>query len=143
MRPSRNHIEHVLVLAQRELPADRLELLVLGLLERAGPAREHRAAVRHRRVEEEREELVRDVVVAAHRARVARAAVAAPLWAKLARGDGRRERRPARPQRGERQPHARGVVDRRGPEAAEEVDEAVEVAHLERPGDVGTAEAEL
>ena len=141
--PAAADVEHALVLAQRQLPADHLELLVLRLLERAGPAREHRAAVRHGGVEEEREELVRDVVVVAYRARIPLAAVAAPVWAKLARGDGRRERRPARPQRGERQAHARGGVDRWRPEAAEKVHEAVEVAHLERPGDVRAAEAEL
>src|SRR5918998_391824 len=63
--------------------ANELELGPLRLLERLRAARPDGARVRHRLVEEQREELVRDVVVVADRALVAVRTVAAPARAQL------------------------------------------------------------
>src|SRR5665213_4632804 len=60
---------------QRELARDEIELRSLGLLQRLCAAREDRAAIGHRLVEEEREELVTDIVVVADRGSVALEAV--------------------------------------------------------------------
>ena len=79
--PATADVEDMLALAQSELLAHELELGLLRLLERARPAREDRAAVGHRAIEEEGEEFVGDVVVVAHRARVALAAAIAALGA--------------------------------------------------------------
>src|SRR4029078_6246116 len=81
--PAAADVEHPLALAQGQLAADRLELLLLRLLEGLRPAREDRAGVGHRVVEEEREELVRDVVVMADCPLVALLAVAAGARAQL------------------------------------------------------------
>ena len=85
------------------LRADQLELRLLGLLERRRAAREDRAAVGHRLVEEEREELVGDVVVVADRAGVALLAVAAAARAQLGLRAARRGVRPAARDGGEQQ----------------------------------------
>ena len=55
--PAAADVEQALAGLEAELGAHELELGLLGLLERRGPAREDRAAVGHRLVEEEREEL--------------------------------------------------------------------------------------
>jgi hypothetical protein len=94
--PAAAHVEHAHAAAQAELLADELELRLLGGLERVGAAREERAAVGHGGVEEEREELVRDVVVVANRAGVPRQAVAPPARPELRRGRPRWAHRPAR-----------------------------------------------
>ena len=56
--PAAADVQHALALAQAQLRADELALCLLGLLERLRAAREQRAAVGHRLVEEQREELV-------------------------------------------------------------------------------------
>ena len=130
---------------QPELRADQLELRLLGLLERLRPAREDRAAVGHRLVEEEREELVADVVVVAYRARrrarcVWRGAARAQLGAgRRAAAASARTRAPRRRRAGAR----RGAVDRRRLPAVEQPHHRVEVVDLEVAGHVGAAEAEL
>ena len=81
---------------QLELLRDQVELGALRLLERLRAAREQRTAVGHRLVEEQREELVADVVVVADRLRVALRAVALAGQQQLGRGPARnpgRERR--------------------------------------------------
>ena len=94
--------------------ADQLELRLLRLLERLGAAREDRARVRHRLVEEQGEELVRHVVVVADGAPVARVAVAAPAGAQL--GGRRARERAQRSRLGP--PRRRGAAGRaRPPEA--------------------------
>ena len=55
---------------RRELLADQLDLGLLGLLQRLAPRPKVRAAVGHRTVQEQREEVVADVVVVSHRAAV-------------------------------------------------------------------------
>ena len=72
-----------------ELARDELELGALGLLERLRAAREDRAAVGHRLVQEQREEVVADVVVVANRRGVA-------LDAVQSRREDQLEARPAR-----------------------------------------------
>ncbi len=141
--PPAAHVEQALALAQGELRAHQLALGQLGLLQRGGSAREERAGVGHRRVEEQLEEVVGDVVVVAHRARVALAAVAGASRAQLTRGDPRGARQPARPRRGERQAQARGAVDRGRMEAVQQPNHAVEVVGLQLARGVRAAEAQL
>ena len=92
--PAAADVEHALALLQRELAADQRELGLLGLLERRRAALEVGAAVGHRRVEEQREELVARVVVVADRAAVAAERV--PLAGQPQLGCGR-PRRPDQP----------------------------------------------
>ncbi len=141
--PAAADVEQALALPQPELRADQLALGQLGVLQRRGAAREERAGVGHRGVEEQLEEVVGDVVVVAHRARVARAAVAGAPRAQLAGGDPRGARQAARPHRGERQAQARGAVDRGRVEAVEQPDHAVEVVGLQLARGVRAAEAQL
>ena len=56
--PAAADVQHALARLQVELAAHQVELRLLRLLERAGAARAERAAVGHRLVEEEAEELV-------------------------------------------------------------------------------------
>ena len=112
-------------------------------LQRVELAREQRAAVGHRLVEEQREELVRDVVVVAHRARVALAAVAPPARAQLAGGDRRRQHQPAGAHGRQRQPQPCPRVDRGRLERVEQPDHAVEVVRLQLAGGVRAAQPEL
>ena len=63
--PAAADLEHVVVRAELELVADHPQLAPLRVGERLAVALEHRARVRHRVVEEEREEVVAEVVVAA------------------------------------------------------------------------------
>ena len=95
--PAAADVEHALALFQLELLADEVELRELRLLKRLRPAREDRAAVGHRLVEKQFEELVGDVVVVAHRPGVAFLAVAAPLQPQLPLGRARGERQSAGP----------------------------------------------
>ena len=138
--PPAADVEHALALAQRELPADELELGLLRLLERLGPAREVRAAVGHRAIEEQREELVADVVVVAHGAAVARdrvplARAAAARSPAAAAGPPARRRGPARaPSRA-----CCAERERRRLELVDHPQRGVEVVHLDharrrRPG---------
>ena len=120
--PAAADVEQPLARLQLQLAADEVELRALRLLERLRPAREDRARVRHRRVEEEREELVADVVVVADGAQVALAAVAPADRPQLRGGRLRRERQARRAGgcRGERR--LRAEVERRGLPAVEEVE---------------------
>src|SRR5439155_19383717 len=63
--PAAADLEHVIVGTELELVADPPQLATLGVGERFGLVLEHRARVGHRLVEEEREELVAEVVVVA------------------------------------------------------------------------------
>ena len=63
--PAAADLEHVVVGAELELVADHAQLAPLRVGERLAVALEHRARVRHRVVEEEREEVVAEVVVVA------------------------------------------------------------------------------
>src|SRR5215210_8361714 len=69
--PTAAHVQHALPLRQPELRADQLQLRLLSLLQSGGATREDAAAVGHRVVEEEPEEVVRHVVVVTHRTNVA------------------------------------------------------------------------
>ena len=69
--PAAADVEDAVALLEAELGRDEVELGPLGLLEGLGAAGEDRAAVGHRRVEEQREEVVADVVVVADRLLVA------------------------------------------------------------------------
>ena len=141
--PAAAHVEQALALPQSELLADQLALGQLGVLERCGPAREERAAVCHRGVEEQLEEVVAHVVVVAHGALVALAAVAgaragAARWRGFAGGASGRTRAPRRAS-GARAWRGRSGVGER----VEQGNHAVEVVGLELAGGVGAAEAQL
>ena len=141
--PAAADVEHALAGRERELRADQLELLLLRLLERRRAAREERAAVGHRRAQEQLEELRRQVVVVAHRARVARAAVAAAPRAQLRGGRSRRQVQAGGPGRGEQQPRPCAAVERRGLPAVEHLEGGVEVVDLQLARHVGAPHAEL
>ena len=97
------------------LRGDQIEFCPLSILERLRAPREDRAAVGHRLVEEEREELVADVVVVADRA-----ASRSMLWRSppgRARGSDAGESRPAPPRR-QRGEHQADAVDRPASAAA-------------------------
>ena len=119
-------------------------LVVLRLLERLGAARPDRARVGHRRVEEQREEVVGDVVVVRDRALVAADRVAPALRAAARRRAcaGRCLSAPART-RGGHQPRLGLRVDRRRRVAVEQREHLVDVVDLERAGHVGAAQPEL
>ena len=96
---------------QLELLRDHVQLGPLRLRERLRAAREQRAAVGHRLVEEQREEVVADVVVVADRLRVALRAVARAGQQQLGRGPARdpaRERRER--ERAEQPRRSRGAI---------------------------------
>ena len=81
--PAAADVEHALALLKAELGGHEVELGELRFLEGLGAAREERAAVGHRVVEEEREELVADVVVVADGVGVAGDAVPLAVEAQL------------------------------------------------------------
>ena len=120
--PPAPDVEHALALAQAELLADQLDLGLLGLLERLGAAGEVGAAVGHRAVEEQREEVVADVVVVADGAPVARDRVPLPAEPQLGgrdrRRDGRARRRGSPRPRGPPAGRARGPAARTRPPSA-------------------------
>ena len=141
--PAAADVEHALSLAQAELLADQLELGLLGLLERRRPARPVRAAVGHRAVEEQREELVADVVVVAHRAPVARERVPATAQPQLGGRHRRRYHQPAGPDERERQARLLRHRQRRRLECVDHAQSPLEVVDVDHAGDVGTTQAEL
>ena len=158
--PAAADVEHALVLPQHELPADQLPFGLLRLLERrrapllwrmGSPrvlervelAGEQRAAIGHRLVEEQCEEVVGDVVVVAHRARVALAAVAPSPRAQLTGRDARRCRQSAGARGGKRQAQARPGVDWGCFERVEQPDHTVQIVHFELAGGVGASQPEL
>ena len=142
--PAAADVEHPLALAQTELRADQLELCLLRLLERRGAAGEDRAAVGHRLVEEEGEELVGDVVVVADRAqRRAPACGARPRGTQLRRGPARGPGQAAGAHRRERQPPPRLGVERRRLPASSRPITASRSSGSSVAGDVGAADPEL
>ncbi len=141
--PAAADVEHPLALLQRQLGADQVELGLLRRLEARPVAREERAAVGHRLVEPQREEVVRDVVVVRDRALVALDAVPAPARAQLALRHRRRLDRPHRARGGDGQPQLGGTVDRRRLEVEDRRHRLVDVVDLDRPAHVGAADAEL
>ena len=143
--PAAADVEDALPGLELELVGGDRELDLLGLLERGAGGRpgEERARVRHRRVEEQREEVVGDVVVVAHRAGVAGDGVPAPARAQLG---GRRGGRPGQADRaggGGHEPQAAAPVHRGRRPAVQERQRGVDVVDAQRPGDVGPADAEL
>src|SRR5437016_133949 len=70
--PPAADVEDALALAQPQLLADKLELCLLRRLQSVRAARPVGARIRHRLVEEQREEVVADVVVMANRPPVSR-----------------------------------------------------------------------
>src|SRR5205807_1929820 len=94
--PAAADVQYPLPWAQSELDADQLELCLLGFLERARAAFEVSAAVRHRAIEEQREELVADVVVVAHGPEVAGQRVALATQPQLRLRPRRRGGQPVR-----------------------------------------------
>ena len=141
--PAAADVEHAVAGLQRELGADELELGLLRLLERRRAARPDRARVRHRLVEEEREEVVRDVVVVRDGALVARDRMPPALRAQLDGGGLRHLLERSGAQRRGGEPGLRARVDRRRGVAVEQRQHLVDVVDLERAGDVGAAEPEL
>ena len=151
-----------LVPGERQLAADQLELDLLGRIELCvlagsagrGPvlptqapvgerAAEDRTAVGHRAIEEEGEELRRQVVVVADRARVAvlGAALATGAELSLRRRGGTGETGGAKG--AERQPGLRATIERRRLPGVEQRDHRIDVVDVDLPGDVGAAEPEL
>jgi hypothetical protein len=141
--PPAADVEHTLAGLEVELAAHDLELLGLRLLERPGAAREDRAAVGHRRPEEEPEELGREVVVVADSAGVALAAVAPPARAQLGLRHARRRAQPVAARGRERDASYGPAVERRRVPAVEELEHGVEVVDVDRARDVGAPEPEL
>jgi hypothetical protein len=141
--PAAADVEQPLARLQAELRADELELGLLRLLERLRAARPDGARVRHRLAEEEREEVVRDVVVVRDGAPVARDRVALALRPQLDRGRLREllERPGAHGGGGQAALGAR--VDRGRAVAVEQRQHLVDVVDVELTGDVGAAEPEL
>ena len=141
--PAAADVEHPLALFQGELAGDRVELLFLGLLQGLGALGEEGAAVGHRLVEEEGEEVIGDVVVVAHRLGVALLAVAAAAEHELGVGPPRRPLDPGGAHRAEQQAALVGAVQRRRLPAVEQLDHRVHVVDLDVAADVGAAEPEL
>ena len=141
--PAAADVEHAVALLEAELGADELVLGRLGLLERLGPAAPVRARVRHRRPEEQLEELVGDVVVVRDRALVAGDRVALALRAQLDGGGVRDalERAGADGRGGDLRLGLR--VDGRRRVVREQLQRLVDVVDAEVPGHVRAAEAEL
>jgi hypothetical protein len=141
--PPASHVEHALARLQAELSADQLELLLLGLLQGPGAAGEDRAAVGHGAIEEQGEELVRDVVVVADRAGIAGSGAAPPPGPKLG-GWGRGRSAKARgAKRRQRQPRLGPATEGRRSPRLQQLHHRVDVVYLERPGDVGASQPEL
>ena len=127
-----------------ELAADQLELGALGVLQRLGALLEQRAAVGHRLVQEQGEELVRDVVVVADGLGVAALGVArAGAGCSSAAGGGGRRWRPAARSAAAPSRSRCGEAERRRVPAAEQRDDAVEVVDVDLAAHVGAAEPEL
>ena len=106
--PPAADVEYALAGAEPELAADEFELGLLGLLERLRTACEVRAAVGHRAVEEQLEELVADVVVVLDRAAIAEQRMALAAQSQFGRRRSRRQHQPARADQRDRQPRLLG-----------------------------------
>ena len=141
--PAAADVKDTLPRLQAQFGAHQVELRLLRLLERPGPAREDRAAVCHRGVEEEPEQLVADVVVMTDGARVARDRVAPAPEAKLGGRASRRDHQAAGAQ--DRGPETEPVRDRqrRRLPPVDDAHDGVEVIHLEHAGDVRATQPQL
>src|SRR5829696_6117760 len=141
--PAAADVENALAGAQFELCTDELPLGVLGRGEALRAAGEDRAGVGHRLIEEEREELVADVVVVADGFAVAlgRVLAAAEVHLGLGRGRGTANARGAQG-RGDQAGLRRSAHRWRLPRV-EHADHTVDVVDLDLTGDVGAPEAEL
>ena len=152
--PATADVEHPLALLQRELRADEVELRLLGLLQGRSPvagekslrlrdAGEEGAGVGHRLVEEEREELVADVVVVADGLAVALGGVLAAAEVDLGLRRGRRAAHAGGSHGCGDQPGLRRRPDRRRLPVVEQPDHGIHVVDLDRAGDVGAPQPEL
>ena len=141
--PTAADVEHAGPSLDFELGADQLQLGALGLLEGGGSVLEQAAAVGHRLVEKQFVELVGDVVVVAHRFRIAGLGVPVSCASDLG---GRKRRWPAdSPGAQRRHAEAKLVARAEGGwlPAADQVDHRVEVIGVELPEHVGAPGAEL
>ena len=143
--PAAADVEHALAGLQLELAADQLELGALGLLQGLRPRLEQRAAVGHRLVQEQREELVRDVVVVANGLARRAACVCRPRLRGRSSAAGGRGRRRSPAARSAAAPSRSrcGEAERRRVPAAEQGDDPVQVVDLDLPAHVGAAEPQL
>jgi hypothetical protein len=141
--PAAADVEDAVALLQAELRADQLELGLLRLLERGRAAREDRAAVGHRRVEEQGEELGRQVVVVADRAAIAGDAVAPAVRDELRRRARGRLRHAGGLHRRDREARLGRAIERRRLPLAHDLDRRIEVVDLELARDVGAPDPEL
>src|SRR5436190_7531469 len=141
--PAAADVEHAHSRLELELAADELELRSLRVLERLRSLLEQGAAVGHRLVEEESEELVRDVVVVAHRFRIASLRVAPPAGAKLSCRWLWQPIESRRAQGGaaEAKPLEHPELGRLPP--SEQRDDAVEVVHVDVPADIRAPQSDL
>ena len=140
--PAAADVEHLHPGREPELGGDEIELHPLGLLEGLGAAREDRAAVGHRVVEEQTEEVVADVVVVADRRSVTLDAVQAALQDQL---DARAAWQPAGSRGGgdrEAQPSAVSVAELWRLPLVDDDEGRVEVVDGERSLDVGATDPE-
>ena len=140
--PAAADVEHALAGGECELARDHVELGRLRLLERARAAREDRAAVGHRGVEEQREEVVADVVVVADSGRVALEAVTLAAEQQLQRRPPRDSARQRRHRDAERQSHTVGHRHRRRLPVVDDEKGGVEVVDAQRALDVRAEQPE-
>ncbi len=142
--PAAADVEHALAGLQLELAADQLQLGALGVLQGLRPWLEQRTAVGHRLVQEQGEELVRDVVVVADGLRVAALRVPAPpARAKLGGGRLRPAMEARGPQRRRSESQSLREAERGRVPAAEQRDHPVQVVDIDFPANVGATEPEL
>ncbi len=141
--PAASDVEHSLAGPQAQLLADQLELRFLGLLERAGTAREVGAAIGHRPIKEQREELVARVVVVADGAPISvdRVPLAAQAQLGLRRPRGHDDPTGSKQSRAERHPLPRTQPGR--PPFVDDPQRGVQVVYVDEPADVGAPEAQL
>src|SRR5680860_86188 len=123
--------------------AETLEQAQEAKLERLRATREDRAAVGHRVVEEEPEELVADVVVMAHGALVPLAAVQLAVRSQLGLRRPRRTGEPDRARRRENQPRPGRPVDRGRLPGVRHPHHRHQVVDVHVAADVGAAEPQL
>ena len=119
------------------------KLRLLRLLERLRPTREDRARVGHRAIEEQLEELVRDVVMVAYRAGVATERVPPTPQDQLRRGPPWRTDQTHRPDTGGHQPHTTPDIDLRRLPLVHKPHRSVEVVDIENAADVRPADPKL
>src|SRR2546425_3938955 len=128
---------------EAEFRANKFELRLLCFLERARAPREDPAAIGHRGVEKEREEVSRHVVVVTHGARVARETVPPAARPELRGRHPRGQRQPAGAREREGKPRPLPERELWGLPRVHEAQRCVDVVYLEEPGDEGAPEAQL